>query len=980
MTAGNIDKLELDITTLGLSTLQNLQIRLKETPLTNITSDNYEKDGLISVYHYNTTISGTGTHTFNFTTPFMWDGVSNIIVDFSFTNDTNGTDFVLNGEATPFSSAVFATQDDKYFDFDRNYHSYIDLQTNHLFPQIDSSVTVSFWTDTDIKNITNYDLPPFSVVDNSNIFQMLVRMPTTQPRIRWWSGRELGAGLDNIGHSENLTDYSDLNQGWTHWAFTRSPSSVMNVYRNGQVYFNAVTGNTERILDRLYKFRIGADRDSDNDFYEGKMNEFQIWNTALEQTTIQDWMYKDLDESHPSYENLVGYFKFDGDNNQTAIDETGTSKTYVAGLPVQGYVAGHNRFRNLSDATERPNITFIQGEYVSYLDSTLVTYSIENPTKSVIVSVSFQDLSMEGMQDIPFDTLHVWEPGYSYTYDGYGNILDSTYYATDQTYYNWYTGEQMLLAGFTTPYGNYLSLGDGFSWTVDLTEYAPLLKGTIDLECINRQEVLDLKFLFITGTPPQDVIQMTNLPKVGGTYADIVANPQNYQNPVVPDVNATRFAIRGVTSGHGWNNAPNCSEFCQRTHFIEVDGIREYDWIPWKECATNPVYPQGGTWIYDRTGWCPGSFKDVQHFDLTDIVTPGEESTIRRGVDPDPSGTEFGNWSGSFFLMGYSTPNFVNDATVYDIITPSTKDEYLRFNPICSNAIIEIRNNGSATMTSAEIEYGVEGGMLQTYAWTGSLEFLEVATVALPMHAFSEWWALPETTHQFVARIASVNGGQDEHAENDWNSSTFETPPSHISELTLRLRTNNYGWQTSWNLQDSDGNTLYSGNSLFNNTTYDVEFELEPGCYTLNVNDSGDDGLEFWANPAQGEGFCQLRVTPTNGLLKTFEPDFGDNIRYEFSVAGLLSNIDTDVRAKKIKVYPNPSLGLYHLAFENFPNYSADISVYDVLGKKVYSDQLSIGRKDHFVTSMELGFLASGVYFIKVSSGEFIWSERLVKR
>ena len=43
-----------------------------------------------------------------------------------------------------------------------------------------------------------------------------------------------------------------------------------------------------------------------------------------------------------------------------------------------------------------------------------------------------------------------------------------------------------------------------------------------------------------------------------------------------------------------------------------------------------------------------------------------------------------------------------------DIISPSDKDEYFRFNPSCSNPIIKIKNQGSQTLNSAEIHYGFD--------------------------------------------------------------------------------------------------------------------------------------------------------------------------------------------------------------------------------------------------------------------------------
>ena len=59
--------------------------------------------------------------------------------------------------------------------------------------------------------------------------------------------------------------------------------------------------------------------------------------------------------------------------------------------------------------------------------------------------------------------------------------------------------ERYCLGSFVTPYGKRLELGgeDGWEWIYDISEYAPILKGDLNLIVGNNQELLDLKFLFI---------------------------------------------------------------------------------------------------------------------------------------------------------------------------------------------------------------------------------------------------------------------------------------------------------------------------------------------------------------------------------------------------------------------------------------------------------------------------------------------------
>ncbi|RLD37176.1 MAG: hypothetical protein DRI83_04340 [Bacteroidetes bacterium] len=75
------------------------------------------------------------------------------------------------------------------------------------------------------------------------------------------------------------------------------------------------------------------------------------------------------------------------------------------------------------------------------------------------------------------------------------------------------TVEAFELGSFITPYGKRLKMGEenGWTWIYDVTDYAPLLRGKVDLKSGNNQELLDMKFIFIEGIPPRDVMSVENL-------------------------------------------------------------------------------------------------------------------------------------------------------------------------------------------------------------------------------------------------------------------------------------------------------------------------------------------------------------------------------------------------------------------------------------------------------------------------------------
>ena len=66
---------------------------------------------LTQVYTNNYTVPGTGWQTITFTTPFTWDGTSNILIQICFDNGNGPTSAidVLQGTAAPFGAGTRAT-------------------------------------------------------------------------------------------------------------------------------------------------------------------------------------------------------------------------------------------------------------------------------------------------------------------------------------------------------------------------------------------------------------------------------------------------------------------------------------------------------------------------------------------------------------------------------------------------------------------------------------------------------------------------------------------------------------------------------------------------------------------------------------------------------------------------------------------------------------------------------------------------------
>ena len=91
-----------------------------------------------------------------------------------------------------------------------------------------------------------------------------------------------------------------------------------------------------------------------------------------------------------------------------------------------------------------------------------------------------------------------------------------------------------------------------------------------------------------------------------GIADDIILKETTLQ--LLPEASA--YKLKAVISGHGHAGPRNCCEWDSKTHTYYINEWDLFRWNVWKDCGNNPIYPQGGTWPFDRAGWCPGTDED----------------------------------------------------------------------------------------------------------------------------------------------------------------------------------------------------------------------------------------------------------------------------------------------------------------------------------------------------------------------------------
>jgi hypothetical protein len=107
LTAGNLTALTFTVTTAGTQTISDLQIKMGHTNA-NALVTSWNPDATTTVVPASTYMAITGANTHTFTTPFNWDGVSNVVIEMCH-SITGATPIMsVNYQAGPTASACYS--------------------------------------------------------------------------------------------------------------------------------------------------------------------------------------------------------------------------------------------------------------------------------------------------------------------------------------------------------------------------------------------------------------------------------------------------------------------------------------------------------------------------------------------------------------------------------------------------------------------------------------------------------------------------------------------------------------------------------------------------------------------------------------------------------------------------------------------------------------------------------------------------------
>jgi V8-like Glu-specific endopeptidase len=337
----------------------------------------------------------------------------------------------------------------------------------------------------------------------------------------------------------------------------------------------------------------------------------------------------------------------------------------------------------------------------------------------------------------------------------------------------------------------------------------------------------------------------------------------------------------------------------------------------------------------------------------------GSNSTnqLKFWLDPSNSGFDFIN---GFNPAG---PPLANDAGLQNATGVS--------GTFCSSEVtpqITIANNGTATLTSATINYGYDGVNNLVYNWTGSLSQYQTAVITLPLAN------LTNGNHTFQAVVNNPNNITDSNTNNNSVSSSF-TSIVNGQFVDLNIVLDCYGSEITWEITSSNGSTVYHTGGPYSDSqnggqVINQSVCLTGGCYKFKIFDSYGDGLTSQGCPNNGEFAMTNSLNDTLAQISPANANFGDSTSIPFCISGV--GIGENELASFWSIYPNPSNQYITINLNKFAGENT-IQFVTTTGQVVRTFTTSDA-----MATIDVSTFAKGVYFVTLQTELGNTTKRLV--
>lgn len=283
--------------------------------------------------------------------------------------------------------------------------------------------------------------------------------------------------------------------------------------------------------------------------------------------------------------------------------------------------------------------------------------------------------------------------------------------------------------------------------------------------------------------------------------------------------------------------------------------------------------------LYGGTAGCSGTNPNngYDYYGRFDVSwTGGTSSAVRLKEWLDPLNTN------ALVLDGYDPNAPVHELDLRVMAINGLEANY------CASGVVQptvvLKNEGSTSITTFELSATLNGAPAGNATISEVLEPGDTAELTLP-----ELNALVSGDYEYVVTVSNPNGQPDENPQNNSATQDFSVTEDG-TQAVLSLQFDCWPTETSWDLRNSSGSILYSGNSYsmdLGTQTIQETFCLDDGCYTFNIYDSYGDGMNGSNySSCTVDGHYQIVDADSNPLVQMIAPNanFGTQASHTFCI------------------------------------------------------------------------------------------------
>lgn len=309
-----------------------------------------------------------------------------------------------------------------------------------------------------------------------------------------------------------------------------------------------------------------------------------------------------------------------------------------------------------------------------------------------------------------------------------------------------------------------------------------------------------------------------------------------------------------------------------------------------------------------------------------------------------------------------------------DALTPVAiyaNDGEINLNEICEissdcvKAVLDVKliNRGSSNITTAVLEI-TDGTQTYNKSWSGNLSPNNEASIPISLIG-------KNPSNSVSVNILSINGSTDQRNANNSGASNYQyasTNSFNTTQVKLALQLDEYGSETSWQLEDANGSILFSS-ILYDDT------EVSPPVKNFTFNLANNACYIFKIFDSYGDGFCcdygngYYKLTTATGDVMINKTDFSSDFHsYSFTLGTLLSTSENSKETPQI--YPNPATDFLYV---NKVSAKAKYTIYSADGKLVSKGNLLENK-------VNVNKLEKGVYLITIEDDGKTSQSKFIKK